>query len=204
MKRKILAAVMAVLMLSLLSVQAFAVDDFDGATQPIGLGTLSEEELSALRATTSGECTECASNSNARHYNAMGHTHHFLGVTSQYQTRKFRKIGAELLSPVNYTSTLGVSESLAVSNNCSTTIEFSDGVVTSALGFSVSYSATTTATYEIELPPGETARIDIYNVFNTYEFDCMTVWTFNGSSWNEYGTGVANQWSHFGFTVVYT
>ncbi len=204
MKRRILAAIMAVLMLGMLSVQAFAVESFDGTTQPIGLGTLSEEDLAVLRTETSGECTECSGNSNARHYNAMGHTHHVLEITAQYQTSQFRKTGAELLEPVNSISTLAVSEALGVSNSYTTDIEFSDSVVTAALGFSVSYSATTTASYSIDLDPGETARIDIYNVFNVKEFDCLTIWTFNGSTWNEYGEGLGKQWSHFGFKVVYT
>ena len=165
------------------------------------IGSITDEEREALLKETSDGCDEC---DGSRHFSLVAHVHEVTSITSTYVGQRDRGVVAQTVAPVNTTTKLSYEMQRSVSNGWNASIAFEKDSVTAAVGFNVEYSTTGTASYSVDVPANKMASITLYDMYNVKLYDCKTTWVYDTIPIQygyEYGTGWAEQWSHFGFSA---
>lgn len=164
------------------------------------IGELTSLERLAL---SNHECSSCPV---PYHYSLTYHTHEITSITNQYRGEICRGVVAETVRVSNTDATLTYSQSLSVGNSCGVDISFDDSVISSTLGYNVSYSTSATASYEIAIPAGKMGSITLYDMYDVSEFDVKTTYMVNGANEilydYEYGSGWAQQWTNFAYSGI--
>lgn len=96
-------------------------------------------------------------------------------------------------------ATLGISQTIGVSNSASGNLQVSDSVLSSAVGYSVTDSYQETSEYSVSVPAGDT-----YEIFwrNWYQKKTVTQDEYAPPSYSTVvgtATCYAQQWNHFGY-----
>lgn len=162
------------------------------------LGVLTPEELLYYQNKANEYCTTCIV---PMHFSFTAHTHTVTAITSTYSSRRDQGIVAST-PKLSHARTLSFSKSYTLSNTWSTTHSFAADTVTAAVGFSVTASTTSTASYSLPVPANKGGEIRLYHVFNVKNFNTMTSYHSEQPPYftNEYGTGSAEQFSHYEYT----
>jgi len=163
------------------------------------IGELTEDELKALEDSLLHGCNSCIAN---RHFSLIPHSHEITAITSTYVGQRDRGVVAQSVSRVPTTSQLIYERSRSVSNHWGASISFEKSVVTAEVGYNCEYSTTETASYVLDIPPLKLGSITLYDMYDVALFNCKTTWVYDTipiTYQYEYGTGWAEQWTHFGF-----
>ena len=163
------------------------------------IGSITDEERDALLKETLDGCDDC---DGSRHFSLVGHVHEVTSITSTYDGQKNRGVVAETVERIPTTAKLAFEMQRSISNSWYTTIAFEKNSVTAAVGFNVEYSTTGIASYSVDVPINKLASITLYDMYNVKLYDCKTTWAYDTIPVQfvyEYGTGWAEQWSHFGY-----
>lgn len=177
-----------------------AVTDYSNVVEternPIGNLTMAEREQLA-----SQKCDSCPT---PYHFSVIPHAHEITEITSQYHGEISRGVVAETTRRVNTTAVLSYEKGRSVSNGFNVSISFDEDVISSTLGYDVSYSTNETARYSVDVPAGKLASITLYDMYDVSMFDVKTTFVYNTIPITysyEYGDGWAQQWTNFGFSA---
>jgi hypothetical protein len=125
-------------------------------------------------------------------------------VSSPYTTYGSWVEGVSGICPVGARECqLSLSKTIGWSNTVSGTNEVGDSALSVAVGYSVTQSGSSTATYTIYYSGGQTAKIWWRNVYATktvtqeefYKYVCGGSWQPTGT----YATAYTHRWLHFGY-----
>lgn len=137
------------------------------------------------------------------HFSVIPHAHEITQITNQYRGEIDRGVVVETTRRVNTTAELSYEKSRSVSNAYGVSIDFDGDVISSELGYNVTYGTNETASYKIDVPANMMASITLYDMYDVTEFDVMTTFVYNTIPITysyEYGTGWAQQWTNFGYS----
>ena len=163
---------------------------------PIGNLTMAEREQLANQ-----KCDSCPT---PYHFSLIPHSHEITKITDQYHGEISRGVVAETTRRVDTTAVLSYEKGRSVSNSFSVSIGFEEDVISSTLGYDVSYSTNETASYSVDVPVGKLASITLYDMYDVSKFDVKTTFVYNTIPITysyEYGDGWAQQWTDFGFSA---
>ena len=124
------------------------------------------------------------------------HTHYFDGVVNSYEGYNERGYvtSGENRGPKGVKNNLKFDISHSYGNSWTTSIGFEAGIITTALGYDVTYSTTKTFGYEAEVNGGDRVNIGLKDWYKVTNFKVKT-YNYNGAfSGYDYGTGQAKQW----------
>lgn len=113
-------------------------------------------------------------------------------------------VRCEFVSKAKYTQTANCSKGKSVSLTISETFGYSDGEISAAVGFSVSYSSTVTAGNAVTIKPGGSGWLDVGFRYHGYSIEMQkrTCHTVPGcGAWGDSHTIVVQQ--HLGPTFHY-
>jgi hypothetical protein len=130
-------------------------------------------------------------------------------VGSPYRTTSswyFGTSGTDL-SPTD-PSTLTLSKSEGYSNTLTGTNNLSISTVSAAVGFSVTYSSSSTASYALALSPGQSGEIDWQDVYSSKNIteEQYSKWVIGGT-WQptgQYAYSSASEWIGFNYDAYNT
>ena len=165
------------------------------AKTPIGNLTTAEKESLAKK-----PCDSCPT---PYHFSIVPHSHEITKITKQYRAEVNRGVVAETTRRVDTTATLSYEKGRSVSNSYNISIGFEEDVVSSTLGYDVSFETNETASYSVDVPANKMASITLYDIYDASEFDVKTTYVYNTTPITysyEYGDGWAQQWTNFGFS----
>ena len=119
-------------------------------------------------------------------------------ITSTRRGQTSRGVQAETTARVNRYSTLSLNRSLGVSNSFNTSLGASS-IISANVGFSVTHSSSSTASYSVSLRPNDMASITVYDMFDVsyLAITRTNMLTFSRQT----GDGWAAQWTNFGFSA---
>jgi hypothetical protein len=158
------------------------------------IGELTDEECQELLATDTGVMP--------MHFNLLPHLHDITSILSRYKGQRNRGVVAQTVQRVNTTSQLSYSKERSVSNSFSVSIGFEKSIVSGSLGYDVTFSTSDTASYTLDIPANKMGSITLYDMYDVTTFNARTTYILSSmppSYGYEYGTGWAEQWTHFGF-----
>lgn len=175
---------------------------FEGERNPIG--NLTEAEVEALlEAPHIHKADQENGIITPFHFSLTPHTHSITAITETYKGERNRGVVAQTTRRVNAVSTLTYEKSRNISNSFNVSIGFAKNVVDAAMGYNVEYSTSEMASYALQLEPNQMGSITLYDMYDVTKFDVKTTWVLSSNPPvldYEYGTGWAEQWTHFGFS----
>ena len=206
MKKKLLALALTVAIACSSSMVASATKKKKKASPASGdiietvktpIGNLTAVERAILSAK---ECDSCPV---PYHFSALPHSHEITAITNRYRGQIDRGVVVETTARVNATTTLSYSRGRTISNSYNVSIAFDDDVISSTLGYNVTFESSALASYAIEVPPNKMASISLQDMYDVTEFNVKTTYVYNTIPIRysyEYGDGWAQQWTNFGFS----
>lgn len=199
--KRVFVCILCLALMCLSPVSVFASNNINGAPPTPYNGPQTSQNV-PLGTLTSAECEQLL-----REENPIG-TRQILPlpvititVTSTYTGVRDRGVQVSC-KPVNASSSLQLSKSLSVSNSFSSSLGVSGVKVSAGVGFSVTASKTTTASYTINVPKNKSASIGVNDIFNVKKFNEKIVSYFINAigaivTNTRTGTGWAEQWTRF-------
>ncbi len=208
MKTKRLAsAVLSICLFVSMSMNTFAVEikmaeplsgNVDAETEYAPLGQLTEDERESLLN------KDPETSPQLHHFHLTPHLHEITSITNEYSGQRNRGVVAQTVSRVNTSAVLTYERSRGISNNFSVNIGFSDDIISGELGYDVTFEDSATASYAVNVDPNMMASITLYDMYDVTEFNVKTTYSHGALPavyfTYDYGTGWAEQWTHFGFS----
>ncbi len=199
-RRSIILGVVSALVFSMTILAA-------SATAYTPLGELTDAQRNQLlQKVNNGYCTSCPT---TRHYSPTPHMHQITHIDTPY----IDMVGAgpggrEVVTsrrPGEGSGALAYEKSHTISNSYSLNLAFDQDVISAELGFDVSYSDTTTASWSYDVPNGYGAEILCWNVYEVTDFTAKTTYSspYPLDPYYHTADGTARQWLRFEFDGRY-